>query len=95
MILIADGGSTKVDWVALDKSTGEELFRCRTHGLNPALLSTEALRDKVIHNFQLNQKKQTVNKVFFYGAGCGTPEASQKLKKVLQTVFKNATIEVA
>ena len=95
MILLADGGSTKVDWVALDKSTGVELFRCRTHGLNPALLPTKALRDRIVHNFQLNQKKKTVSKVFFYGAGCGTPEALRKLQGVLQTVFINAIIEVA
>ena len=34
MILIADGGSTKADWIALD-SNKKEHFRVRTLGLNP------------------------------------------------------------
>jgi len=94
MILIADGGSTKVDWVAIDY-TGKELFRCRTQGLNPALLSKEALSSRVKHNFELNSKKSRVNKVYFYGAGCGTPEAEEKLKTVFQSIFNNADVAVA
>ena len=37
MILIADGGSTKADWIALD-SNKKEHFRVRTLGLNPAVI---------------------------------------------------------
>ena len=38
MILIADGGSTKVDWIVLN-SKKEEVFRVRSLGLNPAVVS--------------------------------------------------------
>ena len=31
MILIADSGSTKSDWIALDNN-GEQLFKTRTRG---------------------------------------------------------------
>ena len=34
MILIADGGSTKADWICLDTS-GNQVFKTRTNGLNP------------------------------------------------------------
>ena len=33
MILIADGGSTKADWIAIDNNK-QERFRVRTLGLN-------------------------------------------------------------
>ena len=39
MILIADGGSTKADWIAIGKNK-EEAFRTRTLGLNPAGFET-------------------------------------------------------
>ena len=42
MILIADGGSTKADWIAIDNNK-QERFRVRTLGLNPAVISSEEL----------------------------------------------------
>ena len=40
MILIVDSGSTKTDWIALDKN-GVELFSTQTLGLNPQMLSND------------------------------------------------------
>ncbi len=93
MILIADGGSTKADWIALD-SNKKELFRVRTHGLNPAVFPEEALRDRLVNNFQLMKHKKEVKEVFFYGAGCGTPKPTQLLKHVFESVFTNAKVVV-
>ena len=36
MILLADGGSTKCDWILLD-DMGAIVFKTRTKGLNPAV----------------------------------------------------------
>jgi len=93
MILITDGGSTKVDWVALD-NTGKELFRTRTLGLNPAILDEKLLESRILNNYELTKDARKFSKVYFYGAGCGTSKATGKLLKVLQTVFTNAQIEV-
>ena len=93
MILITDGGSTKVDWVALD-DTGKELFRTRTLGLNPAILDEKLLESRILNNYELTKDARKFSKVYFYGAGCGTSKATGKLLKVLQTVFTNAQIEV-
>ena len=39
MILIVDSGSTKCDWIAVDKD-GNQLFeKLRTKGLNPEILT--------------------------------------------------------
>ncbi len=43
MILIADGGSTKCDWILLDKK-GEVVFKTRTKGLNPAVFPEATTR---------------------------------------------------
>lgn len=93
MILIADGGSTKVDWIALD-NTKKELFRTRTKGLNPAIVSEEVIHDRTSHNFELTRYKDNIKEVYFYGAGCSTPKLTQKLIDVFTTVFPNAKINV-
>lgn len=94
MILIADGGSTKADWIALDTNK-EEVFRTRTLGLNPAVVSDTELRNRIINMFQLMQVKETVAEIHFYGAGCGTPKPVAILKNILESIFKNAKVVVS
>lgn len=93
MILIADGGSTKADWIALGDDK-KELFRVRTRGLNPAVLQRDILYDRVINNFQLTQYKNKVKEIYFYGAGCGTDKPTKKLKEVFESIFTNAKVVV-
>lgn len=91
MILIADGGSTKVDWIAINSSK-EEVFRVKTLGLNPAVVKEEELRNRIVHMFQLMNIKDNVSEIHFYGAGCGTPKPVEILRQVLESIFINATI---
>ena len=93
MILIADGGSTKVDWIALDDNK-QESYRTRTKGLNPVIVSQEIIRDRIIHNFELTRYKDSIDEVYFYGAGCSTPKLTKLLVEVLQEVFTNAKVTV-
>lgn len=94
MILIADGGSTKVDWIALDNDK-DELFRVRTLGLNPAVVAREELSNRIENMLQLIEIKDDVEKVYFYGAGCGTPMPIAILKDVMEAIFTNANIIIA
>ena len=94
MILIADGGSTKADWIAIDKNK-EEAFRTRTLGLNPAIVPEEELYNRIINMFQLINVKDEVEEIHFYGAGCGTPKPIQILKTILESIFVNAKIYIA
>ncbi len=94
MILIADGGSTKADWIALDKQKNE-IFRVRTLGLNPAVISREELYNRIVNMFQLISVKDSVEEIFFYGAGCGTPKPVEILKDVMQSIFTKASITIA
>lgn len=95
MIFIIDSGSTKCDWIAIDPKTGEQVFeKQRTKGLNPAIISEGEAREVINANKILIDNKSKVDHVFFYGAGCGTVEAPKMLKRVLESIFTNAAVEV-
>ncbi len=94
MILIADGGSTKADWIAIDKQKNE-VFRVRTLGLNPAVVPQDELSNRITNMFQLINVKEDVEEIHFYGAGCGTPKPVAILKEVMQAIFINAKIFIA
>lgn len=91
MILIADGGSTKADWIALN-SDKTQFFKTRTKGLNPAILSEEKLYSRVVQNFELFQHKEKIKEIYFYGAGCGTSEPTALLKRVFESIFTQAKV---
>jgi N-acetylglucosamine kinase-like BadF-type ATPase len=94
MILIADGGSTKVDWIVLN-SKKEEVFRVRSLGLNPAVVSENELQKRVSNISQLIEIKKEISEIHFYGAGCGTPIPVKILKDILEAIFVNAKICVS
>ncbi|AUC85223.1 N-acetylglucosamine kinase [Polaribacter sp. ALD11] len=94
MILIADGGSTKADWIAINSEKNEE-FRVRTLGLNPAVVAEEELYNRIINMFQLINIKENVSEIHFYGAGCGTPKPAAILKTILEKIFVNAKVFVS
>jgi N-acetylglucosamine kinase-like BadF-type ATPase len=93
MIIITDGGSTKCDWIALDDK-GNQLFRSRTKGLNPAILSSEELQSRILASEELVKHRDDVKTIWFYGAGCGTEKPRHSLEVLLQNHFKNAEVSV-
>ena len=93
MILIADGGSTKADWILLDKS-GAQVLKTRTGGLNPAVFDEELMKKRLQENLDLVDYKDKVTHVYFYGAGCGTEKPTLVLKSIFESFFTNAVVEV-
>lgn len=94
MILIVDSGSTKSDWIAVDKEGNKLLEKIRTKGLNPAILPEKKLKKIIKKSKELKDNREQVTHVFFYGAGCGTEKPTLLLKGVLQDIFVNAHVEV-
>jgi len=88
MILIADGGSTKIDWRLID---GENVQSFSSKGLNPRRLTSEEIRDGLA---QLDFGNPVINEITFYGAGCDG-ESSEILKQELIHRFNtnNVTVE--
>lgn len=93
MILIADGGSTKCDWIILDNQ-GLVVLKTRTQGLNPAVLSKEVLTERILENEELKEHASKILNIFFYGAGCGTEKPSVALGKIFESIFVNAEVVV-
>ena len=59
MLLIADSGSTKCDWV-LFKNKEEEPIKIRTEGLNPSILKEEILLEVISNSTALIQHKNEI-----------------------------------
>jgi N-acetylglucosamine kinase-like BadF-type ATPase len=93
MILIADGGSTKADWILLDLS-GNQKLKTRTEGLNPAVFSEKVLHQRLENNADLAKIKNEVTALYFYGAGCGTKKPSLLLKSIFEKYFINAKVAI-
>jgi N-acetylglucosamine kinase-like BadF-type ATPase len=94
MIVLVDSGSTKSDWIFVDK-TGKKLYdKERTNGLNPEMLSDRKLRKSINDSKLIKEQRLNVDYLFFYGAGCGTERPRLMLKEVLEEYFPNARVTV-
>tara|TARA_A100001015_G_scaffold295207_1_gene373939 strand:+ start:5240 stop:6097 length:858 start_codon:yes stop_codon:yes gene_type:complete len=93
MILIVDSGSTKTDWIALGHD-GEELFSTQTLGLNPQMLSNEILNERIKNNYDIYKNRKSVNKLFFYGAGCGVESSQNRILNVFESIFINSEFDI-
>ena len=93
MLLLADAGSTKCDWVLLNNS-GKVIFQTQTQGLNPTVFKKEVLLKRLVENSELFRVKDRIDHIAFFGAGCGTPQPAETLKDVLLQIFMNAEINI-
>lgn len=88
MILIAESGSTKCDWVLLDKQ-GTEIDRWNTMGFNPYFHSAEKVAEE-LRATALSVWADQVQQTWFYGAGCSSDPLKAIIKAGLDAVFINA-----
>jgi len=89
MYLVVDSGSTKTDWFAISNK-GDVIFSTQTLGLNPQVLPSAILKERIINNFDLYQNRNEVTKLFFYGAGCGIISTQKRIEKVFDQIFINS-----
>lgn len=89
MIVIADSGSTKTDWVILNTS-GKVFHQTSTIGFNPVFHSSEFILKHLNKNNDLNKIRKDVVQVFFYGAGCSSPAKKSIIKNPLEEYFENS-----
>lgn len=84
VLLIADSGSTKTDW-ALSLPSGLHFFQ--TSGINPLVLSPEAINDILCRELfpKLSSFAPPLPMTaFFYGAGC-RPEVAPRMADLLKS----------
>ena len=75
-------------------NNGSILFETFTLGLNPQVLTEYIIEERIINNYDLYQNRKKINKIHFYGAGCGTKPPKELLKKVLSTIFINSEFDI-
>ncbi len=95
MILIADCGSTKIDWCALnDGKVEKQVF---TMGMNAVMLTEEEMRARIASELvpELGDIAASVTSVFFYGAGCISAEVCSNVAMAIKANIPSAeTVEV-
>ena len=85
-ILIADSGSTKCDWLAITEH-GQELGEFHTMGFNPYFHDADLVEREMRNNSQAMAMADSVDRVYFYGAGSSSPELCAVIAEGLRRVF--------
>ncbi len=92
MIVIADSGSTKCDWVLLNGN--QRVAEVATIGFNPFYYDEASIANELgkVEVFFVNGAN--VSEVHFYGSGCSAPERNITVVNALKRVFPNAAVNV-
>lgn len=93
MIVVADSGSTKCDWIIVDPKTGKKT-ETNTKGFNPFFHDEIFIADEIFKNEVLRKSGPKVTHVFFYCAGGSSRELQGRVARGLHFVFKEAKIKV-
>ena len=91
MILIADSGSTKCDWILLDEE-GSEVDRTLTMGFNPYFHSEATIATAIKQNEKLGEYDTEISRVFYYGAGCSSQDLKKTVWRAIRQRFSRADI---
>lgn len=92
MILVADSGSTKTDWILV--TPGKPDLQFKTAGINPFFISDKEMVKLISKQENLIAQAENVKEVYFFGAGCSSPDKRETVSNVLSQLFKNAYISV-
>lgn len=93
MYLIAESGSTKCDWMLVDVQ-GNYIDLYKTMGYNPFFHNSEFIVENISSHKDLMHIAPKVERVYFYGAGCETPELNEVVAVALKQVFNSANVFV-
>lgn len=91
MYIIVDSGSTKSDWVIL---SNKEQKYYSTMGFNPYFHKSETIVNAIKQAHGIYEIRDEVSMIYYYGAGCSSPELNLIIEKALKEVFKQAIIVV-
>ena len=92
MILIAESGSTKTDWVLVNDN--KEITMFKTMGFNPFFHSSEFIAEEIQNNKEFYEASKNVDKLYFYGAGCSSDEMNNIVKLGLNKIYPNSAVIV-
>ncbi len=84
MILVADGGSTKTEWIIINQGTAGGSFF--STGINPYFLTTDEIRLLLAREIK-EISGLPVSQIFFYGTGCNSEAKKESVRGALQSIF--------
>ena len=88
MILVADCGSTKIDWCLLNSGKVEK--QVFTLGMNAVMLTEEEIRQRLSDELVPELAGFPVEEVYFYGAGCISDEVCANVARAIASNFPDA-----
>lgn len=91
MIVIADSGSTKTDWIILDETTQLERH---TMGFNPNFHTTQLIIQTLEADWQKETFQEQADEVCWYGSGCWDERRKNIIRRALEKIFPKAEIVV-
>ncbi|MET3978425.1 glucosamine kinase [Mucilaginibacter sp. UYP25] len=93
MILVADSGSSKTDWLL--SVPGQENKAFKSAGLNPYFL-TEKEIVKIIQEQvpEMVAMAADITEIYFFGAGCSSPDRHEIVSNAISTLIPNAYVSV-
>lgn len=92
MLLVADSGSSKADWILTLSDT--ETIPFRTSGINPFFLSEKDIIKIFQNTPEIQPYTDQVKEIYFFGAGCSSPDRREHISNALSKIFKNAFVSV-
>lgn len=90
MILVADSGSTKCDWLL--ENPGSEPLSFSTIGFNPMFHNADFIATEILKNDGIVRIADSVTQIFYYGASVSSPDRVETIKSALHRVFPLADI---
>lgn len=93
MILVADSGSSKTDWLLTGPE--QESIQFRTGGLNPYFLNEKEMV-KILQDqgSDMVARSAGIDEIYFFGAGCSSPDRHEVVSNAISHVFPKAYISV-
>jgi N-acetylglucosamine kinase-like BadF-type ATPase len=92
MLLVADSGSTKADWLLADN--GKVMDSFSSIGFNPFFHSSKDVFTSVNGNKSFKKYASKIKEIYFFGAGCSSPGRNKIIATGLKQFFKNAKVTV-
>lgn len=88
MILIADCGSTKINWCLLNDN--EKVAQIFTTGMNALLMTEDEMAERIATELIPNLQGYRVDEIHYYGAGIINDEIKQQVVNALKRNLPNA-----
>lgn len=89
--IIADGGATSTIWAEISENQ-EKIFR--TSGINPSLQSDSEIQAIIVNELIPLVKPSSVEKIYYYGAGCAANANANRVKKILSEAFVASCVTI-